>query len=395
MITSASLKSYSHKDLAQMARQGGVRGWHSMKKDELVRALLAISRSSKRSPKGSGAKATVCEPSAGPKRSLVHQVNPLSAARTASRTDSPAPASRKPTSPQVLKHLNEVKARLTRSKSLSTSHGAGRPAPLKDRVVLMVRDPFWLHVFWEITRATVDRAEAAMGQSWHGARPVLRLLQVSDQSTMAAAECIVRDVEIHGGVNNWYLHVDEGPKSFRVEIGYLAPDARFHALGRSNIVTTPEPCSSDAIDRNWSEVAEDFDRIYAMSGGYALEGNPSLELQELFEERLRRPMGSPMVTRYGAGGDPLLADQGQLKFEIDAEMILFGSTHPSARVTLKGEPIRLRPDGTFTVRMSMPNQRQVIPAVACAANGAQQKTVVIAVERNTKEMEPLLREPND
>ena len=391
MITPASLKSYSHKDLAQMARQGGVRGWHSMKKDELVRALLAISRSAKRiPPKATPSKSVAASRTNGVKssRPLVHQVPPLTAGR---KVEAPQ---RKPTPPRVLKHLNAVKAKLSRSKNLSSPNSANG-APAKDRIVLMVRDPFWLHVFWEITRSTVERAEVAMGQDWHGAKPVLRLLQVTDVLTMGAAECVLQDVEIHGGLNNWYLHVDDGPKSFRVEIGYLAPDKRFHTLGRSNVVTTPEPCSSDAIDRNWSDVAEDFDRIYAMSGGYSAEGNPSLELQELFEERLRRPMGSPMVTRYGAGGDPLLVDQAQLKFEIDAEMILFGSTHPSARVTLKGEPIRLRPDGTFTVRMAMPNQRQVIPAVACAANGAQQKTVVIAIERNTKEMEPLIREPSE
>ena len=40
LMTPTALKSYSHKDLAQMAKQGGVRGWHSMRKDQLVKALL-------------------------------------------------------------------------------------------------------------------------------------------------------------------------------------------------------------------------------------------------------------------------------------------------------------------------------------------------------------------
>ena len=42
-----------------------------------------------------------------------------------------------------------------------------------------------------------------------------------------------------------------------------------------------------------------------MSGGYSTEGT-STELQELFEERLRRPMGSPTGNRYGNGADGLL-----------------------------------------------------------------------------------------
>lgn len=44
----------------------------------------------------------------------------------------------------------------------------------KDRIVVMVRDPYWLHAYWELTRQAVQRAEAALGQHWHGARPILR-----------------------------------------------------------------------------------------------------------------------------------------------------------------------------------------------------------------------------
>ena len=39
LITTASLKSYSIKDLAQLAKRQGVAGWHSMNKGQLVRAL--------------------------------------------------------------------------------------------------------------------------------------------------------------------------------------------------------------------------------------------------------------------------------------------------------------------------------------------------------------------
>ena len=50
------------------------------------------------------------------------------------------------------------------------------------------------------------------------------------------------------------------------------------------------------------------------------------------------------------------------------------------------------PDGSFTVRYSLPNCRQVIPAVARSSDGLEQRTIVLAVERNTKSMEPVLRE---
>jgi imidazoleglycerol-phosphate dehydratase len=71
-------------------------------------------------------------------------------------------------------------------------------------------------------------------------------------------------------------------------------------------------------------------------------------------------------------------------------MIVFGSTKADAHVTLSGEPVKLRPDGSFTVRLSMPDKRQVIPIVAASRDGLEQRTVVIAIERNTKETQIVL-----
>lgn len=355
-----------------MAKRGGVRGWHSMRKDQLVKALLSAAKAKK----ASGSKKTAAA-AAGSAPSK-------SAGRTQARKSNG----------RVQRHINEIRAKLDRYKNLSSTGGKTKTGRIKERIVVMVRDPFWLHAYWEIKRRSVERVQAAMSQDWHTARPYLRLLEVHDGSSTSGSERVVRDIEVHGGVNNWYVHVDKSPSSYRLELGYMGSEGRFYPLVRSNVVTTPEPGSSDAIDENWTDVAENFDKIYAMSGGYSPDNN-SMELQELFEERLRRPMGSPMVTRYGAGTPGLVATPHDFKFEVDAEMIVYGSTNPDSHVSLRGEPVKIRPDGTFTVRMALPNQRQVIPVVASAANGAEQRTIVLAVERNTKVMEPVLREPNE
>jgi hypothetical protein len=312
----------------------------------------------------------------------------------------PAPAPVKPTDPAVAKKLEEVRVANAMRKDLSYlsmqiangRNGRGIPKVIKDRLVVMVRDPYWLQAHWELSRSGVDRAQAALGQEWHAVRAVLRLVEVADAGTTSAVETPIRDIDIHGGVNNWYIDVQDPPKSFRVDIGYLTASGRFYALARSNVVTTPRAGSKDHIDQNWTDIATDFERIYAQSGGYNGDGSGSIELQEVFEERLRRPMGSSLISRFGPGVDGLLGGKKPFHFEIDAELIVFGKTEADARVTLQGEPIKLRPDGTFTVRYSMPNARQVIPAVAASANGLEQRTVVLAVERNTKAMEPLLRD---
>ena len=101
------------------------------------------------------------------------------------------------------------------------------------------RDPYWLHTYWELTRQAVQCAEAALGQDWHGAKPILRLLDVSSHDTTSTAESILRDIEIHGGVNNWYLEVQNPPRSYRIDIGYLSRNGQFYVLARSNVVSTP------------------------------------------------------------------------------------------------------------------------------------------------------------
>ena len=101
--------------------------------------------------------------------------------------------------------------------------------------------------------------------------------------------------------------------------------------------------------------------------------------------------GAPKETAFGTGAMP----PGSLKkffFDIDAKLIVFGRTDPTAHVTLRNEPIELRPDGTFTMRFSLPDSRQIIPAVATSADGVEERTIVLAVERNTKHLDPMIHD---
>src|SRR5262245_3692841 len=82
-------------------------------------------------------------------------------------------------------------------------------------------------------------------------------------------------------------------------------------------------------------------------------------------------------------------------FQLDAELIVYGATEPTAKVVLQGEPVKLRPDGTFTMRFSLPDGRQIIPAVANSVDGVEERTIVWAVERNTRQLEPTLRETEE
>ena len=119
-----------------------------------------------------------------------------------------------------------------------------------------------------------------------------------------------------------------------------------------------------------------------------------------FEDRLRKSLGpglrqpftwTPSRFLYGEGGEGVPG----FHFEVDAALVVYGATDPGVRLTLRGEPVRIQADGTFMIRFSLPNRRQVIPIVAQSIDGLEQRTVIIAVERNTKVMEPIICEPGE
>lgn len=444
MISATSLKSYSLRDLAQLAKKRGISGWQSMRKEQLVRSLgraaggsaasgaasggrtAAVAKRSASSPaRKSPAKATA-KPARSAARGATHKVTKSAAKPALKSTHKPAtvkassakgnaakpveskkdskPAKSapipkaKPRSALMLKKIQKANEQRERQRDLATeprpaAQGKAQSA-VRDRVVLIVRDPYWLQVSWEVTRQSVLRAQAAMAEQWHSARPTLRVLEVENSGTTSTAERVIREIAIHSGVQNWYIDVTNPPKSYRVDLGYLSGNGRFYAIGRSNTVTTQRPGTGESLDDNWTDVAENFEKIFAQSGGYSDESS-SHELQEAFEERFQRPLGAPLTGRFGAGAERVFRRRRDFPFEVDAEMVVFGRTQSDAHVSLSGEPVKLRSDGTFSVRMPLPDRRQVIPVVASSRDGVEQRTIVIAVERNTKSMEPMSREQSE
>ncbi len=381
-MTVDSLKDCNKKFLAQMAKDQGIVGWHAMRKDQLIRAL-SLPPASKKSRKEAASRAA--------------------AASTTTSATATATAAR---SKDQVKNRDRSRANghdESATRRPLADLAPSRPIPVapprsldhacvKDQIVAVARDPYWLHTYWELSRSTLARAQAALGQEWHTARPILRVMDVTSEDTTSASERHVRDIEIHGGVNNWFIDVQSSPRAFRIDIGYLARRGKFFVLARSNVVNTPRAGSSDIFDDSFSNVQEQFQKLYRQSGG-ANGSADAHDLRDLFEERFRRPMHSLSLQSLGTGA---LGSFGRdFHFEIDAELIVYGTTEPNAKVTLQGEPVLVRPDGTFTVRFSLPDSRQIIPAVAASPDGVEERTIVLAVERNTKELEPMIHDGNE
>jgi hypothetical protein len=266
-----------------------------------------------------------------------------------------------------------------------------------DRLALLVRDSFWLHAYWEITARTIERAKVALGMFWHTALPIIRLFRLESDGTGQPKRNIVRDILIHGGVNNWYLNVVNPPSAFQIEIGYLTREKKFYPLASSNSVETPQQQVIDELDNldgNWRGVAEDLGRIYKLSGG----DSNNQELKKVFEEQLHRPMSAPLLSRYRAVHHQNSVSEKTRRnflFNIDVDIIVHGKTDPSVQVTIRNEPIKVQPDGSFSIRFALPEKRHVFPLEAEGSDGVETQRAILTVERNTRILETLFQEPAD
>ncbi len=406
-MTVASLKDKRVRDLARMAKQSGVRGWHAMRKDQLIDALVrrATSAQSLHSSHGQDETPRLKEthsasttdkrksPTQGKKQRSTKTAESCSAQKKTSRTNSKHEGVTVKRG-AVIERIKDTQAQRAREKSLVTNpEPSQKRYPNRNRAVLMVRGPHWLHAFWEVTTHSVQRVKAAMGAEWHSAKPVLRVLEAFGEKGETRAERICREIEIHGGVKNWFIDVRK-PMSCRVEIGYKTRCGVFHKLCRSNQVSAAPVSRGDCLDLHWKDIEPNCSKIFSLSGGHQTDSD-SDEVRELFQERLRRPLGPPKAN-YTAHCDVDTNSQKKgFPMEVDAELVIFGSTEKGAYLSIQGEPVNIENDGSFRIRLEMPNRRQVIPIYGQSASGLEQQTVVLAVERNTRLMEPVPTSESD
>ena len=69
----------------------------------------------------------------------------------------------------------------------------------------------------------------------------------------------------------------------------------------------------------------------------------------------------------------------------DAELIVYGATDPSARLTIGGEEVPLSSDGTFRIQVPFRDGEQAYPIEATAADGEQKRNITLNFERETPE----------
>ncbi|UCD58987.1 MAG: DUF4912 domain-containing protein [Candidatus Hydrogenedentota bacterium] len=259
----------------------------------------------------------------------------------------------------------------------------------QDRIVAMVRDPYWIFAYWEVTPESLQRARRELGAEADGASTVLRVYDITGIAFTGENANSLFDIEVVGGADNWYINTGWPNRSYCVDIGLLSPQGRYYTLARSNAVHTPRAGMSEEVDERWMSLEEEFERIYALSGGFQI-GEGSLELREMMEKQLQMQLASEAIGSLFSMAVP--HKERGFWFVVNTELIVYGATQPGATVTIQGKPVTLRPDGTFSTRFALPDGKQVIPVTAESRDGRERRTITPTITRTTSASEPVLHE---
>ncbi|MEW6304833.1 MAG: DUF4912 domain-containing protein [Verrucomicrobiota bacterium] len=318
---------------------------------------------------------------------------------------------------------------------------AGEPGELPEaygtqRLLLTARDPHWLYAAWDFTREQL-REYNNLARDRH---LVLRVYLGS-----VGGEPF-REVHVHPESRNWFVHVGRGGAKFVAQLGYYTRAGKWTAITDSKATLTPPDALSEDTSVQFANVPVEipFQQLTQLVKEAARENLPlaeaiaqlrgeghpglpdtsaiassqwtaaqenalagvitmdqvrrvwmgSLEITELIRGQMLRDIASLAVSQFSLPTSPGAASVsspfgGMEKrrgfwFNVNAELIIYGSTEPDAEVSIGGRVIKLRPDGTFSYRFALPDGKYDLPAIAVSADKEDTRKAELKFSRSTR-----------
>lgn len=292
-----------------------------------------------------------------------------------------------------------------------------------NRLVLLVRDPWWMHAYWDISD---QRYQDVISAIPHDKRTSIKKILRVYNLTQSNGRMAFYDLEINDYSTSWYINANSPESSFCVELGYVDNEGKFYLIVKSNVVNTPYYGISDSVDEEWMTLSdEQYAKILGLDSFDISEGGINLSsaefqqsVRERFNERLSSLLSSAALSSaemtgssellgsseifgsseiLGASEQLLSSESVQIRrgmrrrkffLEVYTDVIVYGRTEPDASVTFRGEPIKLAPDGTFRFRYHMPIGDYDFPVCATSSDEVDTITIEPQVTRRTRDNKP-------
>jgi hypothetical protein len=228
--------------------------------------------------------------------------------------------------------------------ALPTAYGTGR-------LHLIAREPRCLYAQWDLSDEQLQACEsrAAAGHL---------TLNLCPEEPRAEPH---RPLELPPGARACFVAVERGGARWVAELGY------WDTTGQWQSVATSEPAMAPRETLTTS----------ASSVTLAQPPPPTAP---------RLPAGIPVGVSSPAGapgGPEAPAARRGFWFNLSVELVIYGATEPEAKVTVGGRLIKLRPDGTFSLRLALADGQYELPLVAISAADDDGRSAMLQFSRHT------------
>lgn len=256
-------------------------------------------------------------------------------------------------------------------------------------LVLMQKDPNWMHAFWEVSENRIKQAKKGKRKL------VLRLFDIaSDLTVQRSKKRKFRDIEVPADARSWYVE-NPSNKSCVAVLGAVQGKNFMPIVESAPVMTFDKTAAAPASDDAFAKASLGGNTLgNFMSSGF------SSQTAESWLKSLSENFGSSSESMFsGALSSAALQSNGSLSIAapkdsvsygkdfflwVKTRLIVYGGTRPDAHLQVRGEDFPLNPDGTFSFEEDLPDVTKVIPVFATDKDGDFPTTIVPIVVKRTE-----------
>jgi len=252
------------------------------------------------------------------------------------------------------------------------------------KITLLVQDPYWMHAYWEINDDS--RKKFALERGKHAKPIMIRVHNVSTKEDF--------DIEVNDNARSWYFKIPNPGQPYYAELGTKDAKGKFIVIAQSNTVNVPSDKPTDVIDTQWMSPAdrEKAEELFKRSGGYIIH---KLVGSQSMTDWMMSPQSVSSAGSFGVGSGsggvaakkPPVQKGRKFWAELHTELIVYGATEPDAIASVGGVPIKLSPNGTFSVRFYLKDGDHSVPFVATSSDGVDTIQITPFVGKRTERTE--------
>ncbi|PWJ71771.1 MULTISPECIES: DUF4912 domain-containing protein [unclassified Fibrobacter] len=352
------------------------------KAEKVEKAPAKAKAAAKSAPKAAAAK--VAEPAE--KKPAAKKTAAKTATKAPAKAKSAAKTSTKAAAAKATPKAKEAEVKVSTEETIS----ALAQSFDAEYLVLMQKDPNWMHAFWEVSENRIKQAKKGKKKL------VLRLFDIASDLTVQRnkKKQKFRDIEVPADARSWYVENTAGQAVVAV-LGSVQGKSFEPIVESSPVAVFDKNAAAPAADDAFAKASLGGNTLgNFMSSGFtsqtaeswlnSLGGNFGSSSESMFSGAL----SSAALQALGSNAIETAKDSVNYGKDfflwVKTRLIVYGGTRPDAHLQVRGEDFPLNPDGTFSFEEDLPDVTKVIPVFATDKDGDFPTTIVPIVVKRTE-----------